>query len=305
MAAVECPTCGDEFASERGLKVHHSRAHDESIAGKTALCAVCGDEVTRTPAQIERVETVYCSQECLTEGQTDQVQLTCQQCGDEYTRVPAVAEQSKFCSDACRGRAHTGENHPQWSHEIRECSECGDKFNVAESAEQEYCSHDCYLQWRRRTDKFTGENNPNWNSKEYECHRCGASFVRAPSQAEEYERMFCSMECRTQWQRESGIYAGENNPAWNGGRNYYGKNWPEQRRKARERDGYRCQSCGVNESELGRELSVHHITPFEEFVPESGTPDYEAANALNNLVSLCRSCHREYEGTDKRPKLTD
>ncbi len=76
---------------------------------------------------------------------------------------------------------------------------------------------------------------------------------------------------------------------------YYGPNWPRQRKKARQRDGFECRLCGVGESNQPRELDVHHKIPFREFVPEEGLPDYESANALDNLITVCRPCHRGIE----------
>jgi DEAD/DEAH box helicase domain-containing protein len=46
----------------------------------------------------------------------------------------------------------------------------------------------------------------------------------------------------------------------------------------------------------GRQHDVHHIRPFADFGPESGGPEaYVAANALDNLITLCPSCHRMAE----------
>ena len=50
--------------------------------------------------------------------------------------------------------------------------------------------------------------------------------------------------------------------------------WQERRRRALERDGYRCQSCGY------RAYDVHHLT-YARFGEE----------ADEDLISLCRSCH--------------
>ena len=79
----------------------------------------------------------------------------------------------------------------------------------------------------------------------------------------------------------------------------YGPNWETQRRKARRRDGFHCQMCGVSEDELGRELDVHHKRPFREFEYDPTDPTradrYLLANALDNLISLCPTCHRRVE----------
>jgi DEAD/DEAH box helicase domain-containing protein len=74
-----------------------------------------------------------------------------------------------------------------------------------------------------------------------------------------------------------------------------GPNWAEQRDRARGRDGFRCQSCGAPERP-GRQHDVHHLRPFREFgyVPGQNAR-YVEANRLENLITLCSSCHRRAE----------
>ncbi len=74
---------------------------------------------------------------------------------------------------------------------------------------------------------------------------------------------------------------------WTSDPNYYGPNWLAQRDKARARDGYRCQACGILED--GRSHHVHHKTPFRAFA------SYRQANQLSNLVTLCPRCHHRVE----------
>jgi 5-methylcytosine-specific restriction endonuclease McrA len=57
----------------------------------------------------------------------------------------------------------------------------------------------------------------------------------------------------------------------------------------RKRDGYRCQHCGKTQKQNGRSLDVHHIRPFRLF------DNYTDANELDNLISLCMSCHGKAE----------
>lgn len=80
----------------------------------------------------------------------------------------------------------------------------------------------------------------------------------------------------------------------------YGTNWTKQRQKCLERDGRQCRVCGADEQELGREPSVHHITPRGEFDHEN----WREINALSNLVTLCPTCHGKFEGrfTDCDPE---
>lgn len=75
--------------------------------------------------------------------------------------------------------------------------------------------------------------------------------------------------------------------AWTNDPNQYGTNWENQKRLARQRDHYRCQLCGVPEIEKAHH--VHHKIPFRQFV------DPQEANRLENLITLCPSCHRKVE----------
>jgi len=74
-----------------------------------------------------------------------------------------------------------------------------------------------------------------------------------------------------------------------------GPDWGVQRDRARERDGYRCRMCGAAERE-GQEHDVHHVRPFADFVSGAGDRSaYARANELDNLITLCKSCHRAAE----------
>lgn len=77
------------------------------------------------------------------------------------------------------------------------------------------------------------------------------------------------------------------NGLWSSDPNRYGKSWNNQRDLARARDSYQCQVCGADE--VGRAHHVHHITPFRQF------SSAKVANQLENLVTLCPSCHRRVE----------
>ena len=76
--------------------------------------------------------------------------------------------------------------------------------------------------------------------------------------------------------------------------NDYGPNWPQQRQLALERDGRRCRTCGARAEEFL--LHVHHVRPFREYGYVPGrNENYRQANQIDNLVTLCPSCHRRAE----------
>ncbi len=77
--------------------------------------------------------------------------------------------------------------------------------------------------------------------------------------------------------------------------NDYGPNWEQQRRAARARDGYRCTICGKPESPH-QQHHVHHRRPFRTFGYVRDENDfYLQANDLDNLMTVCPSCHAKIE----------
>ncbi|MBW7881523.1 MAG: DEAD/DEAH box helicase [Caldilineaceae bacterium] len=82
---------------------------------------------------------------------------------------------------------------------------------------------------------------------------------------------------------------------WYDSINDYGPNWAEQRARVRARDRYRCVVCGAEEP-AGREHDVHHKIPFRAFGYVPGLNEhYLVANSLDNLILVCRTCHRRLE----------
>jgi len=79
---------------------------------------------------------------------------------------------------------------------------------------------------------------------------------------------------------------GKNNLYWVDGRSYENKP-PEltiaYRQAIRRRDNFTCQFCGYKNNGEKRELDVHHI---------DGDPKRKN-NHPDNLITLCRFCHRE------------
>ena len=74
---------------------------------------------------------------------------------------------------------------------------------------------------------------------------------------------------------------------WSNDANQYGPGWNALRQRVRARDGYRCQVCGLPETD--RAHDVHHKVPFRAFASP------EQAHQLQNLVTLCPACHRRAE----------
>lgn len=75
----------------------------------------------------------------------------------------------------------------------------------------------------------------------------------------------------------------------------YGPSWSQARQSALARDGYRCRQCGAPQRH-GTSHHVHHLRPFRDYgyVPGENRTD-ELANTLDNLITLCPSCHQRAE----------
>jgi predicted DNA-binding protein YlxM (UPF0122 family) len=92
---------------------------------------------------------------------------------------------------------------------------------------------------------------------------------------------------------------GKDNPKWAGGESFgYGSGWTERKReRVRELDNHRCIDCDMSQSEHQSrhdcKLHVHHLIKAREI------DDAEIRNAVDNLVTLCASCHHKWEQMSK------
>lgn len=80
----------------------------------------------------------------------------------------------------------------------------------------------------------------------------------------------------------SKAFSGANHPNWQGGKSYeiYPLGWNRTyKEQIRRRDEYKCQKCGVPETELRRRLCVHHKNLNKKDINS------------DNLISLCLPCH--------------
>lgn len=78
------------------------------------------------------------------------------------------------------------------------------------------------------------------------------------------------------------IRKGKDNPNYKHGLGYlpYNKEFNKKLKlKIRQRDNFKCQCCGIKESDCFRKLDIHHI-------------NYDKMNCKeNNLITLCRTCN--------------
>lgn len=206
---------------------------------------------------------------------------TCSGCGFEFYDPKARRE---YCDD-CNPNA--GEHNGNWSDaaETTDCKRCGSTFEYYPSDKQGvYCS-DCIA----AADGLLPDNpSPKGDRVTVSCRSCGDDLEVRPTRIDEQERgFFCTLECYGDWL--SANVVGPDHHQWEGGPIEYGRSWWRIRRRALERDDYGCQHCGVGSDELERNPDVHHRRPVRSF------DDPEDAHTMENVVTLCRSCHRRAE----------
>ncbi|WP_242698451.1 HNH endonuclease [Bacillus sp. SD088] len=260
------------------------------------LCLNCGITMNVKPSLYQRKK--FCSRKCKGEYHSKKpdafqhlskkTTVICAYCGNKLLRKPSSISKSNFCNRTCRTaylRANGKNTNQHLKKQITKiCLACGEEFKVIESRKEtaKYCSRSCL-------GKANGERGKIQYRKrvKIQCTNCSRTLERKPSIIRQWN--FCDSTCMAEYYTKSGAFSGENNLAWQGGDiDYYGPNWRSQRKKARIRDNFTCQDCGLTEKEYGKELSVHHIIPFREF-----NGDWEEANRLTNLVCLCEHpCHR-------------
>jgi endogenous inhibitor of DNA gyrase (YacG/DUF329 family) len=266
--STACPTCGrDGFKNTAGMKRHHAQVHGESIAGELVDCDWCGEEFRQKPNNTDGSN--YCSNDCYSNG---------------------------------RSEKYSGEGHPRWAGggvQLK-CEYCDSEYTAvrAESDGSRFCSNECKSDWL--SENRTGEDHHLYSRIECECEICGEEVLRKPSQYEAMDNVFCSQECHREYQSIHQV--GENHHNYNGGRvEEYGPRWEKIAEERRKVDDYECQICGLSQEEHSEALSVHHIRPRESFI-DDGEFDHEAANRMGNLITLCKPCHRKWEGIPVIPQ---
>jgi len=181
------------------------------------------------------------------------------------------------------------------------CPVCANEFTVHPSSSwRKYCSLEC--KGEAQKGKFLGERaelrgkeHPNYKEKVVKkCENCGKKFKVPPYRKESAK--YCSRKCLYEAHEgnpstlQHPLPSGEDHPNYKhgkfarGGEKYYGTNWKDQKGKALERDNFTCQICGAMEN-----LQIHHKNPIGNF------DEPEEANFLDNLITLCTSCHSAIE----------
>lgn len=242
----------------------------EQVASRLCACG-CGRQVARPDHKYFKGHR----QAPGAPSVNDMLPAICLYCGAPLVvhrwRIDKFGERL-FCS-----RAHAKAQRSLEALETFACEHCGAEVTMRGSRKQgehRFCSTDCAYAYR---DAHAGVT--------VRCDGCGVEYQVSPSVAQRNGHFYCSRACRAR------AIMGANNPAYRSGwgrAREYAANWKSQRAATVARDGGRCQRCG--KEAFGQNLHVHHIRPAYLF-----DGDWERANDLANLVTLCARCHKAAE----------
>jgi len=163
-----CPSCNKVFEELKDVRIHHKKAHDESIA-HTEECAVCGEIFYCKPSH----DRVTCSKDCQYEWVKSNTTDICPICNDKFTYKKS--QNNTYCSVSCAGKARRDRLTVN-------CAGCGDsvtkKRHHIERVKNVYCDREC---WKNsiRSDSFRNTQDEKKFRKEvferddYICQDCG------------------------------------------------------------------------------------------------------------------------------------
>lgn len=306
---MDCPSCESEFESQHGLNIHHSTVHGESLTKVETECDNCGKTIKIHRYRYSKSNNNFCDNKCHSEYKSGTMsgennpsynssEVNCAYCGDELTLPKSRIKKTEnnFCDVECKAKwlsEYRNDHRPQEEKIAVNCSNCGKELNRTPQRvakyERQFCDKKCEAEWRRGR---TGKDAPQFKENIIECSWCGREFHRQPGSERKSKRNFCSLDCKNEWL--SDYLTGSNHPQYIEGEFHYGEGWNEEKRKnVRERDGFRCVYCGIDNDThkemYGSKLHVHHIKPARLVEDES------ERNAMENLETVCSSCHRKVE----------
>jgi hypothetical protein len=240
---------------------------------------------------------------------------SCASCDTEFaTNIKLKA----FCSEPCRRK---GERERQSANRApRECTNCGHNFRPRGSDRTKFCSRDCSFDFTRKRKVAVAEAAVSFRVLRNKCRTCDARF--------EGGGLYCSLECKprsyyvarpkitrqcegcgveitgtaakrecTKCQRRKFRHLRKPKKR----ADHYGvEHEPIDPLKVLERDGWRCQVCGVKTPKRFRGTPKPNAPEVDHRIPLA----MGGGHTWDNVQCCCRSCNLEKGGTKARGQLS-
>jgi transcription elongation factor Elf1 len=234
---------------------------------KILLCKICGKEFENYRSLSHHLRThKITSKEYYDKFFKKEGEGVCPVCGKETSFHSINKGYCKFCSNKCANKGK------------RPSEETKKKLSNAKKGENNpfYGKHHSEKTKKKMSDAHIGKHHTEETKKKLSDTKKGKHL------SEETKKKI------------SDSRKGENHPNYKGGislkefKDAYGlepTEWQKLAQEIRKRDNFTCQLCGKKGA-----TSVHHIIPRR----------IKVDNSPENLITLCRSCHRKIEClTDK------
>ena len=194
-----CPACDREFASVRGMRVHHTKVHGAPLPNRE--CRDCGTRFYDQDGQRRRCDDCKIPNTANARWEHGNTESTCLECGASFLYYPS--EKAGLFCPACVQDADVTCLPPRPkqrnSRTTVDCAHCDARLEVFDHrlAEQDdfFCDRACYTAWlaeqRRQEGVWSASDNPNWQDGADWSGRYGAGWSRARNQALDRDAHTC------------------------------------------------------------------------------------------------------------------
>lgn len=285
MIKLTCKQCGKEFEVKPGRKFRKYCSFE--CASKSDDCIKKGERCNFWKGGKEGSQVVYIDGKRFYDHT-----ITCRSCGKKIIRRTTNKRPPTTCgSEECVSASLKAKRNTSAYDVTVKCEVCGKEVirknwsTRRNKSGRFYCSIEC-----RRTgvaklkhDKKVAEFKENYTERT--CLYCGKKFFICKSNISETSpRLYCSRMCAGKDK------TGEKNSNWKGGTSfgeYCEKFNVEFKERVRAYYGYTCLICGIKESEMKENLTVHHVMHNK---------DACCSNSPKLFATVCRACHNKTNG---------
>lgn len=195
---MECPTCGKRLSTERGMRQHHTKVHDDPLPNRE--CSGCGTGFYDPKARLE-----YCD-DCNPNGGENngnwkgaKEATECGRCGDEFDFYPSN-KKGVYCSE-CVEEADEFLGTPyaetvDADRVTRNCDYCSTEITVLECNRRygmgRFCSRECLSEWM--SENRRGKKHQQWQGGDEGYYGRWCSIRRKVLARDGYRCQVCGVE---------------------------------------------------------------------------------------------------------------
>lgn len=125
----------------------------------------------------------------------------CLECNRIYQVPKHRYEKSKYCGNECRIKSQSTNKNPRRKRKVTVCKNCGNNFEQRNYLKGEYCTKDCYWDYRRKNPYIKFQSNQGTNLIQKECLNCNITYE--VNKYREKNTKYCSISCHDEHRRDT------------------------------------------------------------------------------------------------------